>query len=36
VIRIKPSMGISSVKEADSDALEVYERAKEELNYDRG
>jgi diguanylate cyclase (GGDEF)-like protein len=36
VIRIKPSMGISSVKRADSDALEVYERAKEELNYDRG
>lgn len=36
VIRIKPSMGISSIKEADSDALEVYERAKEELNYDRG
>ncbi len=36
VIRIKPSIGISSIKESDSDVLEAYERAKEELNYDRG
>lgn len=36
VIRIKPSIGISSIREGDADVLEAYERAKEELNYDRG
>lgn len=36
VIRIKPSIGISSIRESDADVLEAYERAKEELNYDRG
>ncbi|WP_232035586.1 GGDEF domain-containing protein [Methylomusa anaerophila] len=36
VIRIKPSIGISSIKESDTDVLEAYQRAKEELNYDRG
>lgn len=36
VIRIKPSIGISSIRQTDADVLEAFERAKEELNYDRG
>lgn len=36
VIRIKPSIGTAGIRESDTDALETYERAKEELNYDRG
>ena len=36
VIRIKPSIGIASIRESDTDVLEVYDRAKGELNYDRG
>lgn len=36
VIRIKPSIGIGCIREGDADAMEMYERAKEELNYDRG
>jgi diguanylate cyclase (GGDEF)-like protein len=36
VIRIKPSIGISSIRESDTDVLEIYDRAKGELNYDRG
>lgn len=36
VIRIKPSIGVASMRECDNDALEMYERAKEEFNYDKG
>lgn len=37
VVRIKPSIGYSSlIHERDRDALEIYERAKTELSYDRG
>jgi diguanylate cyclase (GGDEF)-like protein len=36
VIRIKPSIGIASIRESDTDVLEIYDRAKGELNYDRG
>lgn len=36
VIKIKPSIGIASIRESDSDVLEIYARAKGELNYDRG
>lgn len=36
VIRIKPSIGIASIREGDADVLEIYARAKGELNYDRG
>lgn len=36
IIRIKPSIGIASIRENDTDALELYERAKEEFNYDKG
>lgn len=36
VIKIKPSIGVACVREGDNDVLEVYERAKEELNYDKG
>lgn len=36
VIRIKPSIGIASLRESDTDVLEIYDRAKGELNYDRG
>jgi diguanylate cyclase (GGDEF)-like protein len=36
VIRIKPSIGIASIRESDTDVLEIYDRAKGELKYDRG
>lgn len=36
IIRIKPSIGIASIRESDTDVLEAYDRAKGELNYDRG
>ncbi|MPM81161.1 hypothetical protein SDC9_128213 [bioreactor metagenome] len=35
VIRIKPSIGISGIRESDSDSFQIYTRAKEELNYDK-
>lgn len=37
VVRIKPSIGFATLRhEHDRDSLEIYERAKTELNYDRG
>jgi diguanylate cyclase (GGDEF)-like protein len=36
VIRIKPNIGIASIRESDTDVLEIYDRAKEEINYDKG
>lgn len=36
VIRIKPNIGIAYIQEGDTDALEIYDRAKEEINYDKG
>jgi diguanylate cyclase (GGDEF)-like protein len=36
VIRIKPSIGIASIRDSDADVLEIYERAKDEINYDKG
>lgn len=36
IIKLKPSMGVGSVRDSDNDVLEMYERAKEELNYDKG
>ena len=36
VIRIKPNIGIASIRESDADVLETYQRAEEELKYDRG
>jgi len=36
VIRIKPNIGIASIRECDTDALEIYSRALEEINYDKG
>lgn len=36
VIRIKPSIGIASIRDGDADVLEIYERAKDEINYDKG
>lgn len=35
-IKVKPSIGAASFKENDIDVIEVYERAKTELTYDRG
>ena len=36
VVRIKPNIGYSSYRDSDKDVLEVYDRALEELNYDKG
>lgn len=37
VVRVKPSIGFATLlHERDQDSLEIYERAKNELNYDRG
>lgn len=36
VLRISPSMGVSAIQEGDTDALEIYERAKNEFIYDKG
>ena len=36
VIRISPSIGISTIQEGDTDVMELYERAKGEFVYDRG
>lgn len=36
VVRIKPSIACAALHEVDSDSLEIYERAKAELSYDRG
>lgn len=36
VIRVKPNIGIASIRDSDIDSLEIYERAKKELNYDKG
>ncbi len=35
-IKVKPSIGAAAFKESDIDVIEVYERAKTELTYDRG
>lgn len=35
-IKVKPSIGAAALKESDIDVIEVYERAKTELTYDRG
>lgn len=36
VVRVKPNIGYASYRETDKDSLEVYDRAMEELNYDKG
>lgn len=35
-IKVKPSIGAASFQESDIDVIEVYERARTELTYDRG
>ena len=36
MLRISPSIGVSTIREEDTDAIEMYERAKEEFVYDKG
>lgn len=36
VINVKPRIGVAAIREADNDVLEIYERAKVEIDYDKG
>lgn len=36
VVRVKPSIGMASLSEGDRDSLEIYDRALNELTYDKG
>ena len=36
MLRISPSIGVSTIREEDTDAIEMYERAKEAFVYDKG
>ena len=36
VVRVKPSIGFAALRDGDKDSLEIYDRAKSELAYDKG
>lgn len=36
VVRVKPSIGFAALTDGDTDPLEIYDRAKSELAYDKG